>query len=251
MNSMPWPIIRYERVSQLCGLLIGVISAAALAGWFIGHTTLKGVHAAFIPMALTPRYCLSSWARHWRLFKGKSRKFLSLARGAAVITAVLAATRPKRIPDRPGNESRSLVFRFPSENLGAAPVGKMALVTAITFLLLSTGLVSAYRRPATMDERRRESLVVGVSFIGLTFCLGYFYGAPLMYGGQSIPMALNTAICFLISGAGFLIRVRFANAHRAPRGERSVGGRPMTNWKLELGKGPTNCTPKSSFSARL
>ena len=38
------------------------------------------------------------------------------------------------------------------------------------------------------------------------FSLGYVYGAPLMYDGRSIPMALNTAICFSLFGAGLLLR---------------------------------------------
>ncbi|MBI5378938.1 MAG: response regulator, partial [Nitrospirae bacterium] len=43
------------------------------------------------------------------------------------------------------------------------------------------------------------------TFIGLAFCLGYIYGAPLLYGGTTIPMALNTAIAFFVLGMGLVI----------------------------------------------
>jgi PAS domain-containing protein len=37
------------------------------------------------------------------------------------------------------------------------------------------------------------------------------YGAPLMYGGRSIPMALNTAFCFLLAGSALVIKGSFRN----------------------------------------
>ena len=39
---------------------------------------------------------------------------------------------------------------------------------------------------------------------GLVFSLGYLFSpnAPLLYGTESIPMALNTALCFLCLGVG-------------------------------------------------
>ena len=43
-------------------------------------------------------------------------------------------------------------------------------------------------------------LVTGMT--GLVFSLGYLFSpnAPLLYGTESIPMALNTALCFLCLG---------------------------------------------------
>jgi signal transduction histidine kinase len=47
---------------------------------------------------------------------------------------------------------------------------------------------------------------MAAGFVGLVFLLGYVYGAPLLYRGESIPMALNTAACFLGLGAGVVLR---------------------------------------------
>jgi PAS domain S-box-containing protein len=206
MKSSPWPITRYEGISKLCGLLIIIISVAALAGWFAGYTTLKGVHAAFIPMAPNTALMFVILGASLTGFMSKSNKSLFVARATAVIVAALAATRLSEYLTDLELRVDHWFFRFPAENLGVAPVGKMALVTAITFLLLSTALFLLTSQTRRWTNDAAKVLSVGVSFIGLTFCLGYFYGAPLMYGGQSIPMALNTAICFLIGGAGFLIR---------------------------------------------
>jgi len=36
-----------------------------------------------------------------------------------------------------------------------------------------------------------------------------------MYGGRTIPMALNTAVCFLVAGAGLVIKGSCKNADPA------------------------------------
>jgi len=73
------------------------------------------------------------------------------------------------------------------------PVGEMALPTALNFLFASVALLLA-------SSPKKHLIVGGVAkalaglttFIGLAFSLGYLYGAPLLYGGTTIPMALNT-----------------------------------------------------------
>jgi hypothetical protein len=34
------------------------------------------------------------------------------------------------------------------------------------------------------------------TFIGLIFCLGYIYGAPLLYGGTTIPISINLTLLY-------------------------------------------------------
>ena len=86
------------------------------------------------------------------------------------------------------------------------PVGQMALPTALNFLFASVALFLA-------SSPKKHLIVGGVAkalaglttFIGLAFSLGYLYGAPLLYGGTTIPMALNTAIAFFVLGLGLVI----------------------------------------------
>jgi signal transduction histidine kinase len=48
---------------------------------------------------------------------------------------------------------------------------------------------------------------VATAMTGLVFALGYLFSpnAPLLYGTESIPMALNTALCFAGLGAGIVL----------------------------------------------
>ena len=95
----------------------------------------------------------------------------------------------------------------PSERLGLAPVGKMALFTALTFEAASLAalLRAISRRQPSLDGAGVLSLAVAAS--GLVFSLGYLYAAPLLYGGSAVPMALNTAVAFVILGLGLIAAV--------------------------------------------
>ena len=95
-------------------------------------------------------------------------------------------------------------FTVPTERLGLAPVGKMALFTALTFAAASLAalLIVVVPRRAALDWAGLLGLAVMAS--GLVFSLGYLYAAPLLYGGPAIPMALNTAVAFCVLGLGLI-----------------------------------------------
>lgn len=58
--------------------------------------------------------------------------------------------------------------------------------------------------------RRRAGRTIGflavmVATVSLVFSLGYLFGAPFFYGLPAIPMEFNTALAFLLLGAGLII----------------------------------------------
>ncbi|HKP38272.1 MAG TPA: hypothetical protein VJT71_15540 [Pyrinomonadaceae bacterium] len=134
-----------------------------------------------------------------------------LSRAAILVAAVFIVARMGEYLTSLELRVDHWLFQFPSETLGLAPVGKMAFLTALTFLLLS-GSMLLLTWPKRWFSRLGHALSIVVTFIGLIFCLGYLYGAPLMYSGRSIPMALNTALCFLIAGSGLVIKGSCRNA---------------------------------------
>jgi hypothetical protein len=183
-----------------------MISGAALLGWFANSTILKGVRTGYIPMAPNTALVFLVLGAILATFNVSSKRFLLAARSAVVVAAALAAIRLSEYLTNLELKVDHWFFSFSAESLGEAPAGKMALYTAITFLLFSTAvfLCTVSNPRWTNDLVKVLSVVVG--FIGLAFLLGYFYGAPLLYGGRSIPMAMNTATCFLIAGAGLFVR---------------------------------------------
>ncbi|HEX6188831.1 MAG TPA: PAS domain S-box protein [Pyrinomonadaceae bacterium] len=205
-------LAKYPRISQACGLAVILISLAALIGWFSGSSTLKGIRPGYIPMAPnTAIVFLLLAAAALTLTATKSLRFWNIARITIGFAVVLIVARMSEYLTSIELRVDQWLFNFPSESIGPAPVGKMAFLTSLTLLLLSASLFLF-----TWPERRwlhsiGHGLSVVVTFIGLAFCLGYLYGAPLMYGGRAIPMALNTAICFLLAGSALVIKGSLRN----------------------------------------
>jgi PAS domain S-box-containing protein len=91
------------------------------------------------------------------------------------------------------------------------PVGRMSPVTGGGFFLSGIALgCLILRQGASPSDKRIEyiggCLAVLVLTISFVFCLAYFHGSPLLYGYTSlIPMALTTALGFLLLSLGILI----------------------------------------------
>src|SRR3989442_14131163 len=93
MTSNGSPTSRYELVSRACGLLVALISGAALVGWFASSVILKGIRADYIPMAPNTALVFLLLGAILTAFTVTSKGFLLAARCGAVIAAALAATR--------------------------------------------------------------------------------------------------------------------------------------------------------------
>lgn len=199
-------IRKYEHISHLCGLLVVAISGTALAGWFTGSVVLKGINASYIPMAPNTSVIFILLGVLLATFRISPIRFLHVVRVVALLSVALVTARLSEYLTGIELGVDHWFFDFPSERLGLAPVGKMAFFTAVTFLFLALGLLLVSSSSRRWANDLAKGLSVVVVFIGLMFSLGYFYGAPLLYGGRSVPMALNTALCFLIFGVGLLIR---------------------------------------------
>jgi len=79
--------------------------------------------------------------------------------------------------------------------------GTMSFLSAICFILISASLLMLLRKS------KQISVIFSALtlFIGYVVIVGYAYGVPVLYGGSTIPMALLTALLFVISSIGLLI----------------------------------------------
>jgi len=95
-------------------------------------------------------------------------------------------------------------FEATEFHLGAVPLGRMANLTAVTFLLAAV---------AMLTKGLRHSIAAWVSTLASAGCLsiggvvlaGYATGVPHSYGSASVPMALLTALAFALLGTGLLL----------------------------------------------
>jgi two-component system, NtrC family, sensor kinase len=188
------------------GVAVAAIGLATLAGWLTDNRILAGLAQQFIPMA--PNTAIGFLLLGIALvampddFHGRWRRATGCA--AAAVVVLLASVRLVEYTLLFQFDVDAWFLRGPGDRIGQAPTGKMALLTAITFELASVSalILAASGRQAVRDVGGALGSIVAMS--GATFALGYLYAAPLLYGGTSIPMALNTAIAFLILGIGLV-----------------------------------------------
>ncbi len=194
----------WTRLKTGSGLAVAVIGLLALVGWLTQQRALAGIHPQFIPMA--PNTAIAFMLMGFALvaLPGPSNGRIRSRYAAALvmIVAMLAGLRLAEYVLPFAIEVNTWFFRTPVERLGLAPVGKMALFTALTFEVASMSvlMLACSGGAVARDRAGVGGLVVATS--GTIFVMGYAYAAPLLYGGPLIPMALNTAVGFLLLGIG-------------------------------------------------
>lgn len=194
-----------KRLTIFSGIAVVAVGATALAGWLTGSRTLTAILPGLIPMAantalsfmlLGTALCVLGGGRSW------SRAVVRLC-----VLMALTMIAPRIVEYVSGADFQvdSWIINPPPEEIGGAPVGRMAFFTAVCFLLSSIALFAF-----TLHTRRRtvEALVGVASLmlasISLIFFFGYLIDNPLFAVGPTIPMALNTSFSFMLLGAGLI-----------------------------------------------
>ena len=197
----------YRRATQASGAFVALAGVAVLAGWMTGEPILLGLRSNYIPMA--PNTALAFIVLGVALIVLPASRLggrVIAACGAGLVGFVgllrffeYAAGREFAVDE--------WFFHFHREQLGLAPIGKMSLPTAIAFVAASSAVAARVWPNRWKSANHAHAVGVGgliTGMTGLVFSLGYLFSpnAPLLYGTASIPMALNTALCFLCLGVG-------------------------------------------------
>jgi signal transduction histidine kinase/DNA-binding response OmpR family regulator/HAMP domain-containing protein len=183
-----------------------VAPALGLVGWLTGVTGLTSYGGRFIPIAPSTAVCflLLALALLTVLLPPQApagRRAAGLAGSAVAAYGLLVAaawlTGLSVNPDE--------LFFPEMGSLGSHPIGRMSPVTGTLFLLSGASLAAFVRgvRRSETAERSLTLAVLGgavVLLAGAVFSLGYTLGAPLLYESETIPLALPTALSFLLLG---------------------------------------------------
>ncbi len=179
------------------------ISLFALASWVLDIRQLQLLNSVHIPMAPSTALLfllLGCCITRIRLQSASCRVwFVYSVVGFVTITALLALTG--RLAGLELALLRLLSPAVPHHN--TIPLGIMSPLTAATFLCCAPALLAGFPPDRRGGGQRQMSAFCSllVILISLTVFLSYGVGAPLLYGSGTIPMALTTAICFLLTGA--------------------------------------------------
>ena len=189
-------------------IIVFVISFSALAGWIFNITLLTSIKPQWVTIRVVTAICLALSViglalLQWRPL-GLSRSIVPHIPGILVglvglLTVLAYATKMVT-----GQESS--LADTPLMNLFLAPEARMALLTAIIFLIMGCALVlfaTGGRRAAHVAH----AIMVPAAIASYLVPVSYLLSVEALHGWYDVPVALHTGIAFCaLSTAIFCVR---------------------------------------------
>lgn len=191
----------------LCSAVILIICLMALVGWTKGINVLVQVRADYIPMAPNTLICFSLMALAMLPFHVKRPLRLGISLSVSLFVGFIALTRLSEFLLGAHFGVDQWFFKVPVGKIGAVPIGYMSFPTVVNFLLACVSFTLLNLADNKLSASLSASLALTIVVTGGIFTLGYLYGAPLLYGGNVIPMALNTSVCFVLLGVCLTLKI--------------------------------------------
>lgn len=191
---------RAHQSALLAALITALIGLFALGTWQFGAWRLATFSASYVPMApiTAVLFVLLATAQGaWLVWPRPQlvRIGVALVTGLAAIAATLALVQAGT--DRP--LPWESWFNPAGGHVGVIPLGRMAPLTAMSFLLTAGALhLLVFARGAWRLGALPLAAIVLVT--GGLVTAGYAAGTPISYSGETVPMALLTALGFVALG---------------------------------------------------
>ncbi len=190
-----------------CGLTIG-LGAIALTGWLSGLRLLASIGYHYIPMAPNTAVAFIAlgivvFALHF-LSRYRAFRWLS-AFLAACITAMGVLTLTRYFQFTVFDIDQAFLNYSGEVLLGKFSVS-MSPLTAGSFILSGVSLfvltLPSYGKPV---RNVASCLATIAASVGCIVTVGYLCRSPILYGGNTTPMALNTACAFVCTGVSLIL----------------------------------------------
>lgn len=195
----------YLRAAVISAIFPLSFACLGLIAWTTGFLRLASVTDAYIPMApSTAIGFLLIGGAIVSLAHRREDPVRIRARLAAALLSILAIIKlVEFFVNNPLLNLEAALVANPGE-FGAVPLARMSPLTAVSFLLSGASLAMLTAAPKALSHHAAGVLGAIVALGGATVALGYAFGAPLLYGGRVIPMALTTGIAFIGTGLALI-----------------------------------------------
>ncbi|MGA2159079.1 MAG: PAS domain-containing protein [Dehalococcoidia bacterium] len=197
-----------KTVSTYLGLLVAAIGALVLIGWAYDIAILKSVSATFVTMKANTAACfvLIGLALALAPPDGSANIWYKLRQYVSGILSVLVAAIGLVVLSEYlfgwdlGIDQ--LIFKEPAGAFGTVYPGRLALTTALSFVLAGLAMFDVIVKAAIKRTISHYLSLIGL-LISLTAIIGYLYGLREFLGPTNLtPLALYTAIAFLLLFCG-------------------------------------------------
>ncbi|HAQ18875.1 MAG TPA: hypothetical protein DCR40_06520, partial [Prolixibacteraceae bacterium] len=195
-KSLFFKIIKRKEILLFLVLLI---SGSSLLGWLFGKIIIASGSLKFIPIA--PSTALLFFILSFILIVdfnfGKSRIIQSITPPVVLLVALFCLLI---VLDYIFNFTWDIenIFIANPEKFGEVHIGRMSPITSVLFLFTCIGIFPGRQHNSSAIRYLGGTFSLLTCFIATVLVIGYLYKAPLLYGSQITPVALPTAICFLL-----------------------------------------------------
>ena len=186
--------------------IVLIVSISAFIGWFTGADLLKGISSEYVPMAPNTALLFIILSISILSIPGEPPfKNLIIKTGVSIVI-LMSFIYLLVYSGLISLNIDFLFFKFEGGKIAGVPVGEMSFYTALAFFLsaVSTLFITIRSKHRLFENVSMVSSIVVIS-LGLFFLSGYFLGRSIIYVGSFIPMAINTATCFLLTGISTLL----------------------------------------------
>ena len=186
--------------------IVLIVSISAFIGWFTGADLLKGISSEYVPMAPNTALLFIILSISILSIPGEPPfKNLIIKTGISIVI-LMSFIYLLVYSGLISLNIDFLFFKFEGGKIAGVPVGEMSFYTALAFFLsaVSTLFITIRSKHRLFENVSMVSSIVVIS-LGLFFLSGYFLGRSIIYVGSFIPMAINTATCFLLTGISTLL----------------------------------------------
>ena len=201
-QSNPLLVSRFQSFSQAASVIVMAVGGLVLVGWAFDIPLLKSILPGWISM--NPTTALAFIFSGLSLRLTRTGRIRYLGKGLAVIVALVGGLKLGEYLLGWNLGFDRVLFERQLGPVGPHPPNRMAPNTALNFLLLGLALL-LLDKETRRGRRPTEYLALAAVMTALFAVIGYAYGIKPFYGLLSyIPMALNTALAFLLLSLGLL-----------------------------------------------
>jgi PAS domain S-box-containing protein len=199
----------YIRTALVCSAITLILGTLVMTGWATGLYNLASLGLSSIPMAPGTSLAFILLGGTWFFYLRAPSRRLTRVSALASVLFVLLSTLLNLIQFFTGVNTGIEVFLVQrvlalGPNIyGAAP---MSPLTASNFVLACAAmllLLTAVRRMGGLSG----GFASVVTSVNLVVLLGYLYGTPILFGGETRPVALHTGVTFLFLSMGLIATI--------------------------------------------
>lgn len=191
-------LLKFLQKKELLLLFVFFIATLSLLGWAFDKLIIASVSLDFIPMAPSTAFLFFVLSIAFIL---KKKYWKSVNEHIITSVIILAAIFCLFIIlDYFFNfkwDIESMFIAYP-DSFGNFSIGRMSPISSVLFFFICISIIMYRNHNSNAIRYIGGGITLLTASVSAVLILGYLIKAPLLYGSQIIPVALTTAICFLL-----------------------------------------------------